>query len=519
MSDPAAYLLAPQQERVIDGLARRQPEDAREGAAAGVCGGGAFRVQLVVRPASPIGAETLTTRVRTALGRHPILRLRLAPRPGARRPLQRCERETTDVPIVTQSKDRIELVCRAEWTRPFDLTAEPPLRIVCVADGEAPERLVLTAPAAVLDTRAALDLARELCGGVPLAVADGPEALDWLGARPSFASASRTRKTRSRSSIGPTLPRRRRCRHLAASHGAGGGCGGRGNGLRPGVGSARRGVAAAIADEAQRAALPEDMLWLAAFDAFLARTSVLARPIVRVASDGRAMEELESVLGPLGRWLPVAVEVDRRSSVTTLAGALARAVATAREHELGHRDPDPLHPGGGPHAELDACAFAWTDTRLDGVGTVEAIRAVEVDAPIVARLSRHDGPGPHGAVALVLEIDRDRIGEQAAEDVAASLGAWLASIARAPEAAIRDHRLLEPGPAQDRALGGPDRAAQEQPALFPARFAAAAATHPDRAAVVADAATLTYADLERRSRLLAARLRAAGAGPSGRSPS
>jgi len=525
MSGEMGYRLAPQQERVVDALARREPSlrdgaDApRRAAAAGVSMGRAFRVQLVVRLARTPTPTELAARVRAAVERHPVLRLRLVPRPGARRPLQRfvdaAPADPVAAGILCAAPSPLEDVCRSEWERPFDLATEPPLRVVLVGDdARAATRFVLTAPALALDARAALDLAGELCGGAPLG-ADGTDALDWLGASAFFREwlededDEDARADRAHFEHVDGEPSRwPRIRDLGALSADGERRAGFVRVLLPLAAH----VAPAIAAEAARAEVPAEALWLAALDAVLARTSELARPLVRVASDGRGMEELTPVLGPLSRWLPVASRVDGRASVRSLAMTLARDVARAREHEHGHRDPDPAAGGGAEPAaaELEATGFARVDAELAGLGFVETLRAVEVDAPVIALLVERGKGEPE----LGLEVDADRVDRDAAEILAATLAAALASVAEAPEKAIRDQALVAPGPECERALGGPYASAREEAApLFLERFAAAARAAPTRPALVSDTASLTYEELERRSRVLAARLRAADAGP------
>ncbi|MEM7307335.1 MAG: amino acid adenylation domain-containing protein [Planctomycetota bacterium] len=491
MSD-TVYLLAPQQERVIDGLLRRGAE-GEPLERAGASSGAAFRVQLVVRPAGALTPDELGPRVRAAAERHEVLRMRLAPRPGARRPAQRfAEPATGDASIEIATAPLAE-VCRTEWERSFDLSLDPPLRVVCVREGDD-LRLVLTASAVALDARSTLALAKELCGAPS---ADDPEALDWLGATAFFrewleddedeeACADRAHFDAAPSGEAPRWPRVDE--HAGSAAGF----------VRHPIPLAP-GVAQAIDDAAARADVPAEAFWLAALHAFLARTSALARPAVRVASDGRAMEELDAVLGPVSRWLPAASAVDPGTSARALAGSLARELDAAREHEHGCREAD----GDG-----EAFAFARLDTDLAGAGEVELLRAVELDAPVIAQLS-----GAGKGLGFALEVDHDRVDPDAAETLAASLAAWLTAVAHAPEAALRDHALLAPGPARERALGGPYAAPAEAAAPFLERFAASVAAAPERPAVVSDSHTLTYAELDRRTLALAARLRAAGAGP------
>ncbi|MEM7198650.1 MAG: amino acid adenylation domain-containing protein [Planctomycetota bacterium] len=509
MTDEAGYLLAPQQEWAIDGLARRPIDDTPPAHGVARAVGGALRVQLVVRPTAVLSVPELTARLRALVARHAVLRLRLLQRPGARRPMQHLVEGAPDDPVAAgllaiEATTDVDDICRREWQRPFDLGAEAPLRVV--RSGEAGDaRLVLTASAVALDGRGLVDLAAQLCTDETRT--PSPDPLDWLGATAFFresledvddeeARADREHFTR----FDGQLTAWPRAADLPT-------------GKADWAGFERipvpvaAGVAAQMVAAARTVDVPAESLWLAGLQALLARTNDGSRPVVRVSSDGRGMEELETLLGPLSRWLPVAPPVDFIASVSDLAVALARDVATAREHEHGYREPDlaALHSPDSARTERDAIAFARIDTGLGGAGTIETLRWAGVDAPLILLVA-----GTPDAVELALEVDSDRVDLTVARSFAASLTTWLAAIAREPNAPIRAHDLVAPAATHQPALNG---SATTPPPLFLERFAAAARAEPERAAVVADAATVTYGELDHQTKALAARLRASGAGP------
>ncbi|MEO1336201.1 MAG: amino acid adenylation domain-containing protein, partial [Myxococcota bacterium] len=161
-------------------------------------------------------------------------------------------------------------------------------------------------------------------------------------------------------------------------------------------------------------------------------------------------------------------------------------------------------------AELDAVALAHTETELGAAGHIESLRAVDVDAPIVARLvTTQDQPE---AATLTLEVDADRIDADAASRLASSLSAWLTAVAKAPDTPLRALPLLAHGEARDRALGAPYARPTPPAASFLERFEAAAKENPERIAIRSDAGALTYRALEQRTRSLANRLWAVNAG-------
>ncbi|MEM7410829.1 MAG: amino acid adenylation domain-containing protein [Myxococcota bacterium] len=508
MSAEVGYRLAPQQERVADALARRAPGHE---ALSALGSGGGFRVQWLLRLHAPLTLETLAARLCRAIDRHDALRLRLVPRPGARRPLQRFVAEGSQDPlaegILRSAREDAREVCRAEWARPFDLTTEAPLRLVRLEEGPDASRLILTASALALDTRSSIALAEELCGDVsPLD--EDPEALDWLGASAYFREwledeadedARADRAHFSDASCGEPL----RWPPLAVrpEHGAQGG-----GYVRLPVPVSRE-AASNLAAAAMRAEVSTEALWLAGLHALLARTSETTETGVRVASGGRGLEELETLLGPLSRWLPVGTRVDQKASAAALARSLDRALERAREHAHGHRDPDPSTDETS--LELDAIAFAAVDATLEGAAEIEGLRAVETDAPLLATLLDAGNGSPEPA----LEVDTGRVDIGAAATFAAALADLWTSIANDPERAVGEHTLVAPGSARERALGGPYTSFEATPGSFVERFDAAVASGPEHPAVITDTTTLSYADLDRRSRALAAKLRSAGAGP------
>ncbi|MEM7674522.1 MAG: amino acid adenylation domain-containing protein, partial [Myxococcota bacterium] len=515
MTDNAGYLLSPQQARVIDGLARRErdrPGEASE-IATGVCRGGAFRIQIVIRPKQRFEGPELAARVRDAIERHQILRLRLMPHAGGRRPLQTFVSKTPQDPVAegicVVSGAPVADVCQAEWDRPFDLTQEAPFRVVLVRDGEG-GRLVLTAAAVALDARAALDLTVALCDAEHVEQRD-PDALSWLDASAFFLEwieddsdedAKADRDHFAGIEGAPTTWPRRVA--VASENDARGF-------VTVRVPLARE-VVRTLAAVAQKADAAEEVFWLAALKAFFARTSAVDNPLVRLGSEGRDMEEVEAVLGPFSRWLPAAIDVSASASVHDVAVSLQPVVDVAKEHETGHCEPDPktAKDPAVARAELDAVALAYAETELGAAGHVESLRAVDVDAPIIARLvTAQDQPE---VVTLTLEVDADQIDTDAASHLAASLSTWLTAVARAPDTPLRALPLLADGEACDRALGAPYVRPTSPTTSFLKRFEAAAIANPERIAIRSDAGTLTYRVLEQRTRSLANRLRAASAG-------
>ncbi|MEO0425605.1 MAG: AMP-binding protein, partial [Pseudomonadota bacterium] len=514
MSSPSGYWLSPQQERVVDMLARRERGELAASAvgtiAAGYCRGGVGRVQLIVRSTESVGLATLCDRLRAAMRQHQILRLRLVPRSGARRPLQSFVAvdgvdPEADGMVLDRPGGDVHGIAQGQWQEPFDLTREAPLRVVRVT-GEDGVRLVLTASALALDTRSAMILARALCGAHEDAGVDD-EPLDWLGASTFFREWLEDEDDEE----------------AVADRAFFAGSEGRPPGW-PRVHAIDRAADVPGGYERYVIPVPSDTLSQLEGDArhaeaaavamllgFLARTSALAQPSLRVASSGReAMEELVPLLGPLARWLPTSTRVSGDEAVRDLTDSLASTMKQAREHELGFRDPVPGQAGAEGDDPGAIPAIAWVDANLGEHAVVEAVRTAETDAPWTLLLA---AAGSARAPQLSLELDADRMTPSAIEALTSSLTVWLGAVAREGIATpLRRYPLVESVSPAAVVPGREPAAAGAM--LFLERFLAAARSHGPSPAVIDDARSVSYDELEASSAALAVELRAAGAAPS-----
>ncbi|MHA6794020.1 non-ribosomal peptide synthetase [Pseudonocardia bannensis] len=145
---------------------------------------------------------------------------------------------------------------------------------------------------------------------------------------------------------------------------------------------------------------------------------------------------------------------------------------------------------------------------------VEVLDAVHYPVALVA--------GTGAQLDLVLKYDPARVPADAAALLVDQLRRVLDALADGLDAVVASIPLRDAGPAHGRA-GRPVADSADDPADDPAHdvpattltelIAAQTARTPDATAVVAEDATLSYAELSRRAGVLAARLRAAGAGP------
>ncbi|MFB6889199.1 amino acid adenylation domain-containing protein [Kitasatospora sp. NPDC056327] len=129
----------------------------------------------------------------------------------------------------------------------------------------------------------------------------------------------------------------------------------------------------------------------------------------------------------------------------------------------------------------------------------------------VAMGETFDATGAPAGLECAIEYATDLFDRETVEAVAARFGRLLAAVAADPGVPIGRADLLD---GRERAeLLAPARALPAEVPLLPAAFAAQAAATPGATALVHDGVRLDYAELDARAEHLAARLRAAGAGP------
>jgi amino acid adenylation domain-containing protein len=202
---------------------------------------------------------------------------------------------------------------------------------------------------------------------------------------------------------------------------------------------------------------------------------------VGVVSDGRIYEELESVVGPCTKALPVVVQLAETDRFVDVLGRVRKAVELARD---GQEYFDPAKSAapvwGFEYAADEADVVAWTgqfSVKLHCRG--QSARIEYQDSRLSAELVR----------SLLEQFE-----------------ALTASAARSPEAAIGTLSAL--GPEQAGRIAGFARTAERFPEEAPYQlFEAQAAKEPGRLAVN----EVTYGELNARANQLARHLRDLGA--------
>ena len=284
-------------------------------------------------------------------------------------------------------------------------------------------------------------------------------------------------------------------------------------GVRPGV---MLTVPAEIATATQRAAeaigATHFTFFYAAYLAHLARLTGTDRVCTTFQSAGRRGKPgAEAAHGVFSNSLILGTRVDETESVRTLASRLRGEIREAIAHEIFPYHHVIRSTGVHPRYAINWYPQAPSAAGVQGI-TFTGINIVENqdDDDLNLRFTIHDG-----VMTMAVYYDPQMF---AAERVCAmgeqliALAGALAADVDAPIAATRSVGLaaagLLPDPAAPLPRGGE--------ALIHAAFLDRARETPQAVAIEHNGATVTYGELERGSRALAQRLRAAGLGPQDR---
>ncbi|MEO0424781.1 MAG: amino acid adenylation domain-containing protein, partial [Pseudomonadota bacterium] len=241
----------------------------------------------------------------------------------------------------------------------------------------------------------------------------------------------------------------------------------------------------------------------AAFSALLYRRAGAAVPVA-VQFDGRDAPELAQVLGPLDRWIPLAVDNDESPgsmSFVTYATHWADA-------EAEHRRWLDAFDGRAGEAGVTVGPF---DAAFSATGQVENTSETGGLSFRIADRERGPLPAPllleatvgEGRGQLTWVADTSALGRDELETLADQFGVLLAS-------ALEAHRSLDALQLlSHEASASGSRAAAPPPAnraLIPDRFAATLADDPGALCVVDEATSWSRADVDRMARVVAATL-------------
>ncbi|MEU9097726.1 condensation domain-containing protein [Streptomyces sp. NPDC048361] len=237
---------------------------------------------------------------------------------------------------------------------------------------------------------------------------------------------------------------------------------------------------------------------------------------------GRPSPELFGTIGFFSNTVALRCQVDSSLTFDQLLDLVSETVHDALDYQdvpfevvVGALAPD----READRNPLFQAAITYGMIDLSDVWALEGLQVTLLPEP--AELSglqfdlRLDIQQLAGEVSLDVEFNRRRFSEAAMQRFAKAYGDLLGSLSRQPDVALGSIPLLDPAAlTQTLALGTSgepesDRTFSEPTSVWDL-FELTAATVPEREAVVADGASLTFAELADRARTMAAGLKARG---------
>lgn len=236
--------------------------------------------------------------------------------------------------------------------------------------------------------------------------------------------------------------------------------------------------------------------------------------ILGVRAADRSAPGTERILGPFTRVLPWRADLAGEPSFRLL---LDRVRADLRESLAHASAPLELPSPALPEGEGRACPLQFS-FQPDILGAIEwpglKLTLLELEAglpPCALALNVIERPA---GLTLRAEFDGDRHSAPSVQRFLGHFGAILAAGLERPEARLAELTLLTDAERRRLVEWNQTTSAFARDAIAPDLVSARAAAAPDAPAVITDGATLSYAELERRSNQLAHLLRAAGLRPT-----
>jgi amino acid adenylation domain-containing protein/non-ribosomal peptide synthase protein (TIGR01720 family) len=485
-------------------------------------GGNPFCVQLAVEIEGELDAAALRTALATLIARVEILRTVFPGNfPGASGdepprqvvlddlPPQVREADLSVLPAAEREAQAAALLAR-DREEPFNLEAGPVLRIRRVVLGPGRTLLAVCLPALCADAPGLEEVLRgwgAAYGAVTLGEDAAPEILQYadysawqhqlLREEEAAVGKGYWRDQMASANLGLDLAWERR-----VANGAGFAPAGRSWRVEPRL-------AAEIAGAAGRCEISPGSFLLACWGLLLARLSGRDDLVVGVVSDGRSYEELAGAPGLFSRWLPVRAQVDG----TMPFARLARLLHTAWQEGDAWQEYFTWSLAGGEEATFSAGFELAREGEAPRFGDLPAAwrgRWGHVERFKLHLLCREDREG------LRVELCSDpRSWDGAAVEVLGrQLLALAAAAARRPETAAGDLEILDESERR-RLIDDVNAMAVDFPSPLRVHelFAARAALHPERPAVVCEDETISYGRLDAEADRLARHLRRRGVGP------
>lgn len=496
-------------------------------------GAATYSVPFAHRITGPLDIQRLDAALTTLVARHEALRTVLETSGGTQDVRARVLPPAPVRTTVTRAAnlDAARALAAAEARRPFDLTAGPMLRSLCVPYADDAALWVLNVHHAAFDAWSLGVFWSELSElyqgrGLPPVRHQYADFVAWQEAWLAGPEAAAQREFWKRELAGDQVPLRFDGRFRSPSAPA----------AEPSSHSGGQAPVAVRADLRDRVAhlarrhgTTEFCVLLAAFLATLRRTSSGDSVVVGVPSACRTRRETERMVGYLVNTLAVRMEFTEAMRFGELVDRTSKALseALARQELPFDEVVDALAPERGTTDNpLFQAMFvlqatpADTRARIDGLGIVEeTVHSGTAKVDLTCML-RTDGDGLSGE----LEYSDAVMDAAGAAGWAAAYGELLSDAVARPGTRVDELRLLAAEGAARRAEA--INADHEEPGvLWPlhARFEEFARRTPDAVALEwgmgstaglpSGAGSLTYADLNARADRLARSLADAGAGP------
>ncbi|MFE2293873.1 amino acid adenylation domain-containing protein [Streptomyces sp. NPDC059452] len=276
------------------------------------------------------------------------------------------------------------------------------------------------------------------------------------------------------------------------------------------------------AEAARRHGVSPYMFCLAGVYTVLAAHSERDALCLGTLAAGRDRAGTQDLVGCFVNLLPVRVEADAGTSVGALLAGIRAATAEALRHQdvpfqaVGRE----LAPATAARAAVPFQAVVNYRQRPPGALDLDGARATpwtardRTTATFELAFSFHESDESDGGLDVEVEFSTDLYSRATAHRLAGQLVAVLDRLADG-DPPLRDVELFEPGE-YERLLRAPEPPPAGTETTLPALVARQAAARPHRTAVADAHSSLTYAELDRLTGTVAARLSARGIGPGDR---
>ncbi len=490
-----------------------------------------YNLAVTLRLRGPLSPAALRRALEAVVARHEALRTRFAEQGGE--PVQVVDPPLpVPLPVIDLSRlpaaEREARVARhaaEDRARPFDLERAPMLRGALLRSGADEHVLLVAAHHVAFDGWSAGVLTRELREHYAAALAGHAADLPPLEVQYGDYAARERRRLEE-----PEFARKLEfwARELAGAPAA---VDLPVEGHRPPVQRFRgttfgfrleAPLAAALGAMARREGATPFMALLAGFHALLHRYTGQEDIVVGTPVAGRDHPALEPLIGFFVNVLPIRARVEDGDELRALLARVRAAALDAFAHQEVSLEQVVDVAGIAREASrspLVQVLFALQNTgpAAFSLAGLEA-EGVEVEGRTARyELSVYLSEAPDGSLGAMVELDTDLFSRASVERWMRHYRRLLLAFAADPSLAVADAPLLDDAERaqllRDWGSGAP---LPESAATVHALFAAQARRTPDAPALVAGAAALTYAGLERRATRVAAELAARGAGPGAR---